>query len=234
MTALSTILHNDADATLEVPWPDVSDLITEDDTPVDNIFSEKQQRLLVESLYSSWPNPPFVAMANVGLFYRIHHPPLVPDMLLSHGVEMHEEVWSKAHRSYLVWEFGKPPDLVVEVVSNTEGHEADTKLQGYASMGVKYCAIFDPERILSQRLLRLYELHGMSYVEQVNLWMPGLDIGFHLWEGTYEGLSTTWLRWRDSQGVLIATGTEQAKQERIRAEQLAQRLRALGVDPETV
>ncbi len=31
--------------------PDVSHLITEDDTPVDNLFSEKQQRLLTRPLY---------------------------------------------------------------------------------------------------------------------------------------------------------------------------------------
>jgi hypothetical protein len=31
-------------------WPEVEHLVTEDDTPVDNIFSEKQQRLLTESL----------------------------------------------------------------------------------------------------------------------------------------------------------------------------------------
>lgn len=34
--------------------PRVDDLVTEDDTPVDNIFSAKQHRLLVEPLYSSW------------------------------------------------------------------------------------------------------------------------------------------------------------------------------------
>lgn len=33
--------------------PDVSNLVTEDDTPVDNWFSEKLQRLLVSSIYSS-------------------------------------------------------------------------------------------------------------------------------------------------------------------------------------
>ena len=33
--------------------PDVEHLVTEDDTPVDNVFSEKQQRLLTEPLYSS-------------------------------------------------------------------------------------------------------------------------------------------------------------------------------------
>lgn len=35
--------------------PDTSGLITEDDTPVDSLPSEKQQRLLTEPLYSSWP-----------------------------------------------------------------------------------------------------------------------------------------------------------------------------------
>jgi hypothetical protein len=33
--------------------PNVDALITEDDTPVDNLPSEKQQRLLTEPLYSS-------------------------------------------------------------------------------------------------------------------------------------------------------------------------------------
>jgi hypothetical protein len=33
--------------------PDITNLVIEDDTPVDNFQTEKQQRLLVESLYSS-------------------------------------------------------------------------------------------------------------------------------------------------------------------------------------
>ena len=50
--------------------PDIQHLVTEDDTPVDNMPSEKQQRLLTEPLYSSWAGPgagrPFLAAANVG------------------------------------------------------------------------------------------------------------------------------------------------------------------------
>lgn len=50
---------------------DISHIVTEDDTPVDNL-SEKQQRLLTEALYSSWLAPNgskrFLAAANVGLF----------------------------------------------------------------------------------------------------------------------------------------------------------------------
>ena len=70
--------------------PDVEHLITEDDTPVDNLFSEKQQRLLTDPLYASWPGPgtdrPFLAMANVGLFYSVERTPFVPDMLCRTGI----------------------------------------------------------------------------------------------------------------------------------------------------
>src|SRR5713101_1725541 len=48
--------------------PNLDELITEDDVPVDSIFAEKQQRLLTEPLYSSWPGPGvgrcFLALAN--------------------------------------------------------------------------------------------------------------------------------------------------------------------------
>jgi len=219
--------------------PDIDDLITEDDTPLDNIFSEKQQRLLTEPLYSSWPHKPFVALANVGLFYRVHHAALVPDVLLSLGVEVPEDVWSKAHRAYFVWEFGKPPDVVIEIVSNKVGHETDSKLRDYANIGVKYYAVFDPGKQLSQRLLRLYELHGSAYVERTSPWMDGIGLGLCLWEGSYEGLPATWLRWCDQQGHNIKTGAERAEQEaeraeqeHERAEQMARKLRELGIDPD--
>jgi len=78
-------------------------LITEDDTPVDNFFSEKQQRLLTEPLYSSWPGPgedrPFLVAANVGVFYSISEPAIVPDIFLSLDVRMAEDWWETRGRS---------------------------------------------------------------------------------------------------------------------------------------
>ena len=62
---------------------ELEQLVTEDDEPVDNIFSEKQQRLLTDSLYSSWKRRTFLTMANVGLFYAPNKNPLVPDVLVS-------------------------------------------------------------------------------------------------------------------------------------------------------
>ena len=37
--------------------PCLGDVVTEDDTPVDNMFSEKQHRLLTKPLSSSWQLP---------------------------------------------------------------------------------------------------------------------------------------------------------------------------------
>ncbi len=46
--------------------PDLTNVIIDDGEPVDNLISEKQQRLLVSSLYSSFNvDQPFLATANV-------------------------------------------------------------------------------------------------------------------------------------------------------------------------
>ena len=125
-----------AEKVLSVPMPDMSHIITEDDEPVDNLFSDKQQHLLVEPLYSGWHSgQPFLANANVGVFPALHGSPLVPDMFLSLGVETpREDIWKKENRSYFFWIYGKPPDAVVEVVSNREGGEGDHKVNAYARM----------------------------------------------------------------------------------------------------
>ncbi|MGB7274677.1 MAG: Uma2 family endonuclease, partial [Geitlerinemataceae cyanobacterium] len=121
---LSTSLEN-------LPTPDVSQIVTEDDTPVDNFASEKHQRLLVSTLYSSLERQPFLASANVGIYHTLGQPPIVPDVFLSLDVEGPDNWWEKQHRCYLVWEFGKPPEVAIEIVSNREGEELGNKLKIY-------------------------------------------------------------------------------------------------------
>jgi len=223
--------------------PVVDHLVTEDDAPVDNIFSEKQQRLLTEPLYSSWTGPgaqrSFVAMSNVGLFYAVRRPPLVPDVLLSLDVELPADLHPKSHRSYFVWEYGKAPDVVIEVVSNREGGEDREKLAGYFQVAVRYYVIFDPERFLSPEVLRVYRRDAFEYRKMEALaWFPDIGLGLGTWQGRYEDHDSTWLRWVDAEGTPIRTGRERAEAERQRAEaerqradQLADQLRQLGVEP---
>jgi hypothetical protein len=227
----------------------VENLVTEDDTPVDNLFSEKEQRLLTEPLYSSWTPPasadhlttprPFIAAANVGIFASIHEPPLVPAVFLSLDVRVAENYYEKRHRSYFFWEFGKAPEVVIEIVSNTKGNEAGSKLRGYARIGILYYVIYDPTEQLSDQVLQVYELQVGRYQPRPDQYLPHVGLGVTLWTGSYEGQTDIWLRWCDAQGQVIPTGAERAAREAeraqqatTRAERLAAQLRALGIDPE--
>ncbi|MCL1470929.1 Uma2 family endonuclease [Argonema antarcticum] len=220
--------------------PDISHIITEDDTPVDNIFSAKQQRLLVESLYSSWQSTvPFLVCANVGLFYSRTLPPFVPDVFLSLDVSVTPDWRQKENRAYFVWEFGKPPELVIEIVSNKVGNELGKKLRDYARIGIGYYVVLDPFQQLGETRLQVYELQGIHYVSRTETWLEDVGLGLTLWRGVYEGVEDTWLRWCDVSGNMIPTGAERAAQAEERARQaeeqsrrLADQLRSAGIEPE--
>jgi Uma2 family endonuclease len=237
--------------------PDYEQFVTEDDAPVDNFFSEKQQRLLTEPLYSARMaerlGRPLLAAANVGVFYGEGQPAIVPDALVSLDVELAADLWPKPNRSYFIWRFGKPPDAVVEIVSNREGGELERKRERYARLGVAYYVVFDPQRLLGEEALRCYELRGRTYAPCAGGWLGDIGLGVRLWEGEYEGVRAAWLRWCDQEGNVIPTGAElaeaeraraeaeqrradearqRAEAERARAERLAARLRALGIDPD--
>lgn len=209
------------------PEPDVSHLITEDDTPVDSVFSEKQMRLLTSALYQSWqPGRPFVAMANVGLFSKAENPAVVPDVMVSLDVTMPENLFEKGNRSYMVWRYGKPPDLVVEIVSNRVGGEIE-KADTYARARVAYYVIFDPERHLGDRLLRGFVLHGGRYVDLLDVsWIDDLGLGLRTWEGTFEEMPALWLRPCDRDGNFLPLPVERAESERQRAETERERAEA--------
>jgi Uma2 family endonuclease len=222
---------------------DYEAIITENDTPVDNLFSEREQRLLAESLYTSWPGPgderPFLAITNVGLFFALAAPPYVPDVLVSLDVRPPDNPFPKKNRSYFMWEYGKPPEIVVEVVSNRKGGELDEKLAGYARLGVTYYIVHDPEMLLTKQTLYVFVRQEVRFVPIPPAALPGIGLGVTLWEGKYEDTPGVWLRWTDAAGNLLLTGKERAEQERQRAEQerqradaLAAKLRALGIDPD--
>jgi Uma2 family endonuclease len=223
-------------------WPSVEHLVTEDDTPVDSVYSEKQMRLLTRPLYSSWSGPAddklFLALANVGMFFALEQPPLVPDVLLSLGVKVPADIRPKRHRSYFFWEFGKPPDVVIEVVSNQEGGELTAKKDKYAQTGIPLYVVWDPLALLSTMPLQAFGLRIRTYEAVSPTWFEGVGLGLQIWHGLFEQLEADWLRWCDEKGELIPLGEERAEQERERADKAEQRaarleaqLRQLGTDP---
>jgi hypothetical protein len=203
-------------------------VVTEDDEPMDNLFSEKQQRLLAQTLYASWTPPPgkkqspderrlFLATANVGLFFAKSQPPLVPDLLISLDVKPHPDWHAKEHRSYFIWEFAKIPEAVVEIVSNRVGGEATRKLEAYADIGVPFYIVYDSQRYLSEEVLRVFALRDGEYQQLEQPLLARLGLRLVLWDGIFEGHYDTWLRWCDAGGDLLQTGEERAAEAEDRA-----------------
>jgi Uma2 family endonuclease len=220
----------------------IENIVTEDDEPVDNMPSATQQRLLVTPLYDSWTPPPnedepetkrkFLANANIGVFSSPEHPPLVPDMFLSLDVEAPMDWEKKIHRSYFIWHFEKAPDVVVEIVSNREGKELDEKLQRYARLDITYYVVYDPQRLLSDNVLRVFERgFGKRYRRRDDWNLPEIGLSLTLWEGTYEGSPNLWLRWRDQHGELIPTAAERASQAEMENARLRAELERLQKGP---
>jgi Uma2 family endonuclease len=208
------------------PLPDTRLLVTQDDIPVDNIYVEKLQRLLVEPLYTCWTAPnnrSFLALANVGLFFAAAEPAIVPDMMLSLDVPTNVNRREQDNRSYFSWVIGKFPDVVVEIVSDRQGGEDTDKMRTYRRLHIPYYVIYDPEECLGRDLLRAYALDGMKYKAIDPSILPEVGLGLKFWSGRFEGDDTKWLRWYDASGKIIPTGKEAMEQEKQRAEQEKQR-----------
>ncbi|MGY2800854.1 Uma2 family endonuclease [Thermostichus sp. MS-CIW-25] len=233
-----------------------SDLVIEDDEPVDSIHSEKLQRLLTGALYTSFQPKaedtgeliPFLATANIGLFSALKLPPLMPDVTLSLEVAPPASFERKEDRTYLVWEMGKPPDVVIEIVSKRKGEELGRKRKDYARAGVSYYAVYDRTAGVASPLRQLRELQGSplalfqrrggEFVPFASTWLEDIGLGLTLWQGSFEGVNTEWLRWCDREGEVLPTGEEKAaleqqraEAERQRAEALLELLRSHGIAP---
>ncbi|MBO1348108.1 MAG: hypothetical protein EBE86_012265 [Hormoscilla sp. GUM202] len=101
-----------------------------------------------------------------------------------------------------------------------------------------------------------------SQLDPDQTWLDKVGQGVTLWSGVFEGRHDVWLRWCDREGNVLLTGSERAQEAEQRAEQaeqrasltesqleqtsdqleqekqrtqlLAERLLALGIDPDSL
>jgi hypothetical protein len=113
--------------------------------------------------------------------------------------------------------------------------------------------VFDPFDELRGDALTVFELRRNDYVPMTadangTYWFEEIGLGLKLWQGQYERSETTWLRWCNKAGEPIPTGFERSEDfknqlhdtqrkltlEQERAAKMAEKLRALGIEPDTL
>jgi Uma2 family endonuclease len=158
----------------------------------------------------------------------------------------------KERKSWVVWEEGKAPNVVIELLSESTKQEDKTrKKQVYQNqMRVPEYFWYDP---FNPEDWAGFYLRGGEYEplerDRNNRYLSHeLGLGLVQWFGVYKDVETVWLRWETLEGELLPTERElsqQAQQEAQQAQQEAQqaqqkneklgaKLRELGIDPDTL
>ncbi|WP_414587459.1 Uma2 family endonuclease [Scytonema sp. PCC 10023] len=221
--------------------PSAEELPDSDDTPVDNELQELIPGLLKAILLILWAERmDWFFGIDMGIYYHPDKPPIVPDGFLSLGVE---RIYDEELRpSYVLWDENVVPILVLEVVSQNYRKEYSTKKEEYAALGVLYYVVYSSRRRRKPRLEVHRLVDGEYELQEENpVWLPEVGLGIGCQRGTYGGVTREWLYWYDEQGKRYPTPEERvrAAEQRIqaaeqRAQTLAEKLRELGIDPDTL
>jgi Uma2 family endonuclease len=203
--------------------------------------------------------------SDLNLYYDSHHPLWYkrPDWFAVVGVSrLYEQ--RELRLSYVTWQEGVNPFVIVELLSpGTEKEDLGqtlrtvdqppTKWQVYEqALRVPYYIIFDRYTDTLRAFILQADRYTELNLEETRIWMPTLELGLGLWQGTYQNTERLWLRWYDANNNWVLTPEEQEAQraeqetqraeqaeqqliqERQRAERLAARLRELGINPDEV
>ncbi len=221
-----------------IDLPSSEELACSDDIPVDNEDQNFLPNILLFLLNSIWTNrTDWFFGVDMGIYHTTGlnpRVPIVPDGFLSLGVE--RKKGGKSRRSYVVWEEKEVvPILTLEIVSYTPGNEYEEKLAIYQKLGVLYYIIYNPEywQRDQHQPLEVYKLVEGNYQLQIGepLWLAEVGLGIGRHQGVIGGIEQEFLSWYDEFGDRYLLPEEVALQEKQRAEQLAEYLRTLGIDP---
>jgi Uma2 family endonuclease len=222
--------------------PTAEDLPDSDDTPVDNELQELAPTLLKAVLAYLWKDrTDWFFGIDMGIYYNPDEPAIVPDGFLSIGVESVKS--ENLRSSYVLWEEqGILPQLVLEVVSKKYRREYSGKKDFYEQLGILYYVVYNPLR-RRKPTLEIYKLIRGKYLPMIGnpVWLPELGLGIGKERQIYQGREREWIFWYDQDGTRYLLPEERAEQaeislaaEKSRSQQLADRLRALGVDPDVI
>ncbi|NJP11844.1 MAG: Uma2 family endonuclease [Leptolyngbyaceae cyanobacterium RU_5_1] len=230
------VAHSSTPPTLEILYPEA------DGQPMaDNTVQFRWIVTIKENLEILFAADPTVFVAGDLLWYPVEGNNKLcqaPDAMVVFGRPKHDR------GSYQQWrEDNIAPQVVFEILSpSNTGAEMTRKLLFYQQYGVEEYYIYDPSG---------NELIGSQWVDQhlveisdIQGWVsPRLGIRFELEEATLAIYAPNGDRFltpvelaaqRDQERQRADQERQRADQERQRADRLAARLRAMGIDPDTV
>jgi Uma2 family endonuclease len=223
-----------------ITWEKLPDDFILPDEPVDNNLQPLLAAALRESLeLAGLILESMLIASNFGLCATVKTQTVVkaPDWVYIPSVKPIPS--GEIRRSYTPHLEGEIPTIVLEFISETEGGEYSInphypygKWYFYEQiLQVPVYGIFQPKT----GELDVYCLVAGKYEQQLpdennRYWIKELNLFIGIWQGTKAEFTTNWLRWWDKSGNLLLWGSELVEQERQRAERLAAKLRALGVE----
>jgi Uma2 family endonuclease len=149
------------------------------------------------------------------------------------------DVPQNERKSWVVWEEGKAPDLVIELLSETTAQNDKTgkKLIYQNQMRVPeyfWYDPFNPEDFVGFTL-RDGVYQPLTIDSQDRYISQQLQLALIRWQGTYYGVKTVWLRWQTLEGELLPTQREfreEAEAKAIQAEAKAIQAEAKAIQAE--
>jgi Uma2 family endonuclease len=200
--------------------PTEDELPCSDGEPLESDRHIQQMNLLIETA-RRWleSRPDGYAGGNMFLYFSEEHLRRKdfrgPDVYLALAVSKRER------KSWVVWQEGKPPDLVIELLSeSTAQYDKTTKKAIYQDqLRIPEYYWYDP---WSPDDLAGFTLTDGAYRPippdaRGRLVSPVTGLALARWTGTYRQVSATWLRWETPDGRLVPTDAE-AEAQRAEAE----------------
>lgn len=243
--------------------PPISLPPTQDELPCDDGVSMEtwrhrlQMELLINPLDSWLSGRDAFVSGNMFLYYSLaqvkNQDFKGPDVFVVLDVPWRER------KSWVVWEEGKAPNIIIELLSDStrQVDKQETKYIYQDRVRVPEYFWYDPfnSEDFAGFVLQGNEYTPLPFDSDNNLTSPRLGLKLVRWQGTHRNVEAVWLRWATLAGELLPTDEKlaqqaqqqaelaqrqaeqaqrQAEQERQRAERLAERLRQAGIDPDLV
>jgi Uma2 family endonuclease len=218
------------------PLPSVPPLPTEDELPYDDgeplesARHRQQMDLLIDALHQ-WLEAHRDAYAAGNMFVHFWDERGQRRDFRGPDVFVALETSPRERKSWVVWQEGKAPDVVIELLSeSTAKHDKTTKKAFYQDcLGVREYFWYDPfdSQDLAGFVLADTTYEPIAPDPRGRLISPLLGLALARWRGKYQGVEATWLRWETPDGRLLPTRAEaqaqRADQEAQHAKQEAQR-----------